>query len=240
MIYTDRKIPLLIAVIFTMILASAPYAAGKSTDQPILLKSIQDHITKNMLWRAENVRTEFLWDVPKLDDLSGKVTFNIESKQREEYIGDTSFTVRIYANGKFVREENIRVRIEVLHDFVVSLNSMAKDSIVQAEDVKVQSKWVRIIPMQTLSSLNDVLGKKLTASIRPNTPLTRSMVKNVTPVKKGKMVEVILDNGVMTMTMKGIAEEDGDEDSLVKVRNLNSNKIIYARVIGQGKVQVDF
>jgi len=42
------------------------------------------------------------------------------------------------------------------------------------------------------------------------------------------------------MMMSGMAEEDGAEDAVVKVRNLNSNKIIYARVIGQSKVQIDF
>jgi len=159
--------------------------------------------------------------MPRIDNLSGKITSTIESRSREEYIGDTSFSIRIFANGIFLKEESVRVRIEVLHDFVVSQNSISRDSILSADDITVQKKWVRSIPMNTISSLDEALGKTITMSIRPNTQIVRSMLKEVMPVKKGKMVQVILDNGAMKMMMNGIAEEDGAEDSLVKVRNLS-------------------
>jgi flagella basal body P-ring formation protein FlgA len=59
-------------------------------------------------------------------------------------------------------------------------------------------------------------------------------------VKKGKMVQVILHNGALSLMTNAVAEEDGAEDALVRVRNWTSNKVISARVIGPSKVQVDF
>lgn len=235
-----KIISLWAAMICVLLLAGASQAIAKAGDEQAMMRSVREHIMKNMLWPADNVRIEFLWDAPKLDDIKGKVTFHVESKSKEEFIGDTYFTIRVYADKSFVREETVRVRIEVLQDCVMSVNSISKDSIVQAEDVKVQGKWLRSIPFQSVSSLDDVVGKKITVSVRPNTQLTRVMLKGVMPVRKGKMVQVLLDNGVMTMILKGLAEEDGAEDSVVRIRNLSSNKIIYARVIGPGKVQVDF
>jgi flagella basal body P-ring formation protein FlgA len=44
----------------------------------------------------------------------------------------------------------------------------------------------------------------------------------------------------MKITTTGLSEEDGAEGSTIKVRNLTSNKIIYARVIGDAKVRIDF
>jgi len=238
-----RKNAKLTQIVFMMIvflLARSSHALSNAGDEQALMQSMRQHIEQNMLWPSQNVRMDFIWGVPKMDDLSGKVTFNVESRSREEYIGDMSFNVKIFANGIFAREEIVRVRIEVLRDFVLSANTIAKGSILTADDVTTQSKWVKSIPMQTVSSLDDVLGKTIVVSVRPHTPITRLMLKEIKPVRKGKMVQVILDNGVMKMMMNGIAEEDGADDAVVRIRNVSSNKIIYARVIGQGKVQVDF
>lgn len=237
---TNAKFKLLALMICVFAFAWASQALGKAGDEQALMQSIRQHIGQNMLWPSTNIRMEFPWGVPKLDDLAGKVTFSVESRSREECIGDTAFTVRIFAKGIFVREETVRVRIEVLRDFVVSSNTIAKDSILTNGDVTIQSKWVKSIPMQTVSALDDVLGKTIAVSVRPHTQITRTMLKDLKPVKKGKMVQVILDNGAMKMMMSGIAEEDGAEDSVVRIRNVSSNKIIYARVVGHGKVQVDF
>lgn len=212
----------------------------KQDHDEALMRKIRQHIDQHMLHPAENVRIEFLSRLPRLDNLSGQMTYSIQSRSSEEYVGDTSFNVRLFVNGIFLKEESVRVRIEVLREFVLSVNSVARDNILTADDVTVQKQWVKRIPMNAVSSLDEVVGKTIVVAIRPHAQITRSMLKEVAPVKKGKMVQVIMDNGAMTLMMRGMAEEDGAEDAIVKVRNLTSNKIIFARVVGQAKVQVDF
>jgi flagellar basal body P-ring formation protein FlgA len=236
----NGKILFLAWMICALTLIGSLPADCKPNNDEMLMQKIRQHIEKNMIWPVENVRIEFLSKMPSMDNLSGKITYSIESRSREEYVGDTSFSVRLFSNNIFLKEEAVRVRIEVLREFVVSQNSIARDSVLSASDVIVQEKWVRSIPMNAVTSLDEALGKTITVSICPNTQITRPILKDVMPVKRGKLVQVILDNGMMKMMMRGVAEEDGAEESIVKVRNLTSNKIIYARVIGQGKVQVDF
>ncbi|MEE9912658.1 MAG: flagellar basal body P-ring formation chaperone FlgA [Deltaproteobacteria bacterium] len=215
-------------------------ALCKLSHEEMLMQKIREHIDRNMLHSPENVRLEFLSRMPATDHPAGKITFGIESKPSEEYIGDTSFNVRTFKNGIFLKEETVRVRIEVLREFVMSQKSIDRNNVLSTDDVTVQKKWVKHIPLNAVSSLDDAIGKMIVVSIRPNARITRSMLKEVLPVKRGKLVQVIVDNGVMKIMMSGMAEEDGAEDAVVKVRNLNSNKIIYARVVGQSKVQVDF
>lgn len=231
---------LAVLIVLGLMLATLTPATAKESGDAVLMKKIRAHVEENIIWPAENMRMEFLSALPKTDDLAGRLTYTIDSRTREEYLGDTSFNVRIFANGIFAREETVRVRIEVLRDFVVSLNNIAKDTVLRASDVTVQKKWVKTIPMNAVSSLDEALGKNMIVSVRPNTLITRPMLKDVMPVRKGKMVQVLLDSGSMKMMMNGLAEEDGAEDAVVRVRNISSNKIIYARVIGQGKVQVDY
>ncbi len=205
-----------------------------------LMNQIRRHIEQNISYPPDSVRIEFISALPKMEHLSGKVSCKIESRSNEEYIGDTTFNIRISTNDVLMKEESVRVRIEVLREFIVSQNSIVRGQIVSTDDVTMQKKWVRRIPLNSVSSIDEVVGKTMIVSIRPNTQITRSMLKEIMPVRKGKMVQIILDNGVMRMLTNGVAEEDGAEDSLVKVRNLSSNKIIYARVVGPSRVQVDF
>jgi flagellar basal body P-ring formation protein FlgA len=212
----------------------------KVSHEEMMMQKIREHIDQSMLHPVENVRIEFLSKLPALDNPSGKMTYSIESRPNEEYIGDTSFNVRMFKNGIFVKEDAVRVRIEVLREFVVCVKNIDRNSILSTDDVTMQKKWVKHITMNAVSSLNEAVGKTMVVSVRANAQITRSMLKEVLPVKRGKLVQVILDNGLMKIMMNGVAEEDGAEDAVVKVRNLNSNKIIYARVVGQAKVQVDF
>ena len=89
-------------------------------------------------------------------------------------------------------------------------------------------------------SVEEVIGKSIAVALRPHVQITRNMLREVKTVSKGKMVKVVLDNGLMRVVMNGLAEEDGADDSVIRVRNLNSNKIIYARVVGPSLVQIDF
>ena len=236
----NEKILFLALMICFLALIGPSSAFCKQDDEKILMQEITQYIHNNMIWPAESVRIELLTGLPKIENIKGEMTLHIASRPREEYIGDTSFNVRIFINNILFKEVPVRVRIEVLQEFVVSLKSISRDSILSEDDVTVQKKWVKNIPMNTLSSLDEAIGKNIVVPVRPNTQIIRSMLKQVMPVKKGKMVQVILDNGAMKMMMSGIAEEDGAAESLVKVRNVVSNKIIYARVVGPAKVQVDF
>jgi flagella basal body P-ring formation protein FlgA len=220
---------------------SIAFCSQKSDlDQEKLAQVIKEHVEKNMPWPAGSVRIELISSLPEIAEVKGRLSFKVESRSKEDYLGDTSFTVRIFQNGVFFKEEAARVRIEILREFVVSANNLARDIIITENDISLQKKWVRSIPANAISTLPEAIGKSLCVNIRPNTEITRNMLKEVMPVKRGKMVNIILDNGVMSITTMGLSEEDGAEGAVIKVRNVSSSKIIYARVIGQAKVKVDF
>jgi len=209
-------------------------------DQEKINKAIGVHIEKNMPWPQGTMRFEVLSGLPEITLPSGNVSWKVDIKGNDNYLGDTYFVVKLYNKGIMFKEESIRVRIEILHEFVVSVKNLGRDSVISAHDISVQKKWVRSIPLNSVSGMDEVVGKLLLVSIRPNTELSRNMFKEVTAVKRGKMVQIVLDSGAINITTMGLSEEDGAEGSFVKVRNITSNKIIYARVIGESKVKVDF
>jgi len=219
---------------------AAKAAAEKVIDQEKLNRAVGLHIEKNMPWVKGSMRFEILTALPQLAIPEGKVTWKVESRGNEDYLGETNFVLKLYNNGVLFREETVRARIEVLREFVVSTKNMGRNHVVAAEDVSLQKRWVRSIPLNSISDMNDVIGKSLCLAVRPNTEITGNMLKAVNAVTRGRIVQVVLDSGAINITTMGMAEEDGVEGSFVRVRNISSNKIIYARVVGESKVKVDF
>ena len=80
----------------------------------------------------------------------------------------------------------------------------------------------------------------LTVQVSEGAELFTSMLKDVPLVKKGKMVKIVFDNGLMRIATVGLPEEDGIAGSIVRVRNITSNKIIYARVLGDSVVGIEY
>lgn len=208
--------------------------------QEKLNKAIGLNIEKNMPWPAGSMRFEILSPVPQIALPAGKVVWKVDVKGNEDYLGDSYFVLKLYNNGVLFKEESIKVRIEVLREYIVSVKNLSRDCIIGADDISLQKRWVRSIPLNSISNMDEVVGKLLCVSIRPNTEISRNMLKEVAAVKRGKMVQIVLNSGAINITTIGLSEEDGAEGSFVKVRNISSNKIIYARVVGESKVRVDF
>jgi len=216
------------------------WAKAVPIKQEEINRAIQLHIEKNMPWPAGTMRCEILSRLPDIPLPAGNVSWRVDVKGSEEYLGESYFVLKLFADGVLFREEPIRVRIEIQKDFVVSVASLPKDAVISSKDVTTQKRWIRSMPLNAVASLDDVIGKALSVPVRPNMEISRNMLKEVAAVRRGKMVQVVLDAGALKITTSGLAEEDGMEGALVRVRNTSSNKIITARVVGESRVRVDF
>jgi len=237
------KIIIFFIVLGMVMSLSIPGAAAKDKqvlDQGQLNKAIQLQIEKNMPWPVGSMRFEVYTRLPELTIPAGNISWQVDIKNNYTYLGDSYFVLKLSNNGVVFREEAIRVKIEILRDFVVSNKNLNRDAIIGEQDVDLQKKWVRSIPVNSISNPAEVVGKSLGTGIRPNTEISRNMVKEVTAVKRGKMVQIVLESGAINITTMGLSEEDGTEGSMVRVKNVTSNKIFYARVIGDSRVRVDF
>ena len=59
-------------------------------------------------------------------------------------------------------------------------------------------------------------------------------------IRKGQVVDVVASEGIMLISMKGVALEDGLLNDFISIRNLTSKKSIEAQVIDENHVKVHF
>jgi len=77
-------------------------------------------------------------------------------------------------------------------------------------------------------------------SLSPGRPLLWSDLVERSLVSKGELVEVVASKGLMAITMRAVARQDGLEDDIIVLRNLDSSREFSGRVVGKSRVEVTF
>ncbi len=77
-------------------------------------------------------------------------------------------------------------------------------------------------------------------SIQPDRLLTWHDVSRRPLVRKGDLVEVAAIDGLLQVTMKGLALENGAQGDTVSIRNPESKKDFAAQVVAENRVQIHF
>ena len=214
-------------------------AAGVIRGQAIE-EAIRAYVSKNIFQTGRDTRIDFPGGISDVTLDGEDITWQVQSRRNEDFFGNTSFSVRFYEDGRLLDEKIIKARLEVLMHVVVSARSLGRDTVLSPDDVRVMARWFTRPPRNIVSSLDGVVGKKLRTGVSPNTEISRNRLEDVPAVKKGRPVKIVVDNGLMGITTIGISEQDGMHGELVKVKNASSHKTIYARVVDNSLVKVEF
>lgn len=230
------------SVIFMLFVSNYLYASPVTKVSKNAIKSIiVNYINENMPWPKGTVRTEFFSQISGIGLSAKDITCRVVSIRDEDFIGYSNFTIRFYNEGVFLKEKTVRVRLEVLRDMVVSTGYLARGTNISKDDVKLVKKWFDRISPRVVTDINDVLGKRLRTSIKqPDTIITRNMLMEPVVVKRGKLVRIVLEKGPLRITTMGLSKQNGACGDIIKVKNISSKNVIYARVMGDSLVQVEF
>jgi len=194
-----------------------------------------------MPWPVADARITFPGLLPDVSSLQEKgLTIDIEKSGAGEFVGEVPFIVRLTDRQGQRRSFTVRARIEVARDVVVADDTLAYNRILTAGDVRVKKKWMRSMDPKLVTSVDQVEGMRLVANVPAGGEITTYMLKEPTLVKRGDVVRLQLDRGALQISTLAICEEDGVRGALVKIKNMASNRIVYAKVKGENHVVIDF
>ncbi|GMR15790.1 MAG: hypothetical protein BMS9Abin31_0080 [Gammaproteobacteria bacterium] len=89
-------------------------------------------------------------------------------------------------------------------------------------------------------SANLLTNMEAKRNIKAGQVLTPGVVKAQKLVLRGQHITIVAQTGRLNLRVKGKALMDGQQGQTIKVANLSSKKLIYARVISAGVVKVDY
>lgn len=147
-------------------------------------------------------------------------------------------SVRVRCEGAAPWTVFVPAQVKLFRDVAMTTRPMARDTILGAQDVVMRERDVGPLNQGYLTSLDQVIGLKLTRPTVSDQVLTAVFLEQPPIVNKGDHVVIIARTGALAVRMPGEAMEKGAMAQQIGVRNLNSQRVIKARVTGPGEVEV--
>lgn len=146
--------------------------------------------------------------------------------------------VRVACNGNVYWTLNVPVEIHRATDVLVLKRAVGRGENIRAEDVLVQPRVVPGLTSPYVSRIADLTGRLTRRPVPEGTAVTADSLDAPLLIHRGQSVILAARAGGLEVRAPGIALADASAEQRVRVRNLNSLKVIEGVADTAGVVRV--
>ncbi|MFY1667382.1 flagellar basal body P-ring formation chaperone FlgA [Pseudomonas sp. Pseu.R1] len=147
-------------------------------------------------------------------------------------------TVKLRCEGSSPWTVFVPAQVHLFRNVVTVVRPMKRDAIVTEGDVALRERDVSLLGQGFLDSLDQAVGQKLVRPTVIDQILTPVHLEQPQMVRKGDQVVISARSGSMSVRMPGEALSDGGFNEQIRVKNLNSKRVIKANIVAPGQVEV--
>lgn len=147
-------------------------------------------------------------------------------------------TVRVRCNSSAPWTVFVPAQVKLFREVVTMVRPLKRESVIGADDVALRERDVGTLKQGFLSQLDQAVGMKLLRPTVLDQVLTPQHLEQAEVIQKGDQVVITARSGSLAVRMPGEALVKGGLSEQIRVRNLNSKRVIRARVMGPGQVEV--
>ena len=121
---------------------------------------------------------------------------------------------------------------------MVAKRALIKGSRITDEDLQQVEMDAQRLKQGYFTDKQQLVGLISKQNISPNSPLSPYNIELAKLIHKGEQVAIIATDNHLTISMDGIALNEGVLGDLIKVKNKSSHKIVEAQVSGKKQVKI--
>lgn len=148
-------------------------------------------------------------------------------------------TLRVRCEGRAPWSIFVPARVNIYRHVVVSTRPLQRHTLLQAADLGLAEQDIGSLTQGYLLDPAEALGTQLVRGLAAGQPILPSQLKRPPTIRRGERVVISAKLGQVMVRMEGEALTDGSLSQQIRVRNTRSQRIVMARVIGPGQVEVD-
>jgi flagella basal body P-ring formation protein FlgA len=127
-----------------------------------------------------------------------------------------------------------RVRVAVVR------RPLGRFKTIEAADVELKAVDVAGLPADRIDDPETAIGKRTRRALDSGTVLRPDLLEFPPIVKRGDRVRIIAESAGLRISAYGQVKQKGAQGELIPVVNLDSNKVVYARVVDSVTVKIEF
>lgn len=147
-------------------------------------------------------------------------------------------TTRVRCDGSAPWTVFVPAEVRLFREVVVLSRPLKRMSLVGSADLGMVERDVAQLRQGYLTDPAQAIGKKLTRPLPSAQVLAPNHLQVAEAIRRGDQVVISASSGTVNVRMPGEALGDGAPGQQINVRNLRSQRVVRARVVGPGQVQV--
>lgn len=131
----------------------------------------------------------------------------------------------------------IRGRVSYFKNVPVAKRGLSAGDRIQPNDFEFSERDVTFA-RDSVMKKEEMIGRRLKQSVAAEDIIFSGHVEREKALKRGDQVKIALGESDWEVSILGVVEQDGNVGDTVKVRNVKSNQVVIATVVGPGEVRV--
>ena len=201
---------------------------------------VSEYVENADLWGSAETTITDVQIGPDRTFPPGRLNYRVVPSKGPKKSGLLRLSVLFEVDGWFRKSIPAVVRISVMRDVVVARRPIGRYKPITDKDVTLQRLDVTDLPAHIFTGIGEIIGKRAKRKIQANSVLRQDMIETPPLVHRGSMVLIVAESGGLKVTTLGEVKSSGYLGQRVKVMNLDSKKKIFARVVDENTVKVEF
>ncbi|SEM38516.1 flagella basal body P-ring formation protein FlgA [Pseudomonas sp. ok272] len=147
-------------------------------------------------------------------------------------------TVKVRCDGASPWTVFVPAQVRLFRDVVTTTRPLKRAGIIEPGDVAMRERDISLINQGYMTDVDQAIGQKLVRPMVNDQVITLVHLEQAEVVRKGDQVVITARSGTLSVRMPGEALTNGGMNEQIRVKNLNSQRVIKAQVTAPGQVEV--
>ncbi|HEY7883409.1 MAG TPA: flagellar basal body P-ring formation chaperone FlgA [Cellvibrionaceae bacterium] len=134
----------------------------------------------------------------------------------------------------------VGAQVDLYHQVVVASRPLARGERLHQDTVELALMNTSQLRQGYLTTLDSVQGLVIKRHLQANEPLRQGILEQPVIVSRGQTVTLESEAGAINVATQAEALSNGRLGDQIRVRNLSSQRVIRADVVGEGRVAASF
>ncbi len=174
------------------------------------------------------------WVPKRRDKIDFFITLIDTSKDR----GKIELVVSASSDNKRFFKVPVYFNVRVFEFVAITKRKLRRKQLITRENLFIARRDTTRMRGMAFSSIEDLKGMTTIAPVQAHTILTDHMVEIPPTIRQGSLVKLIIKKSGFKIVTKGLAQQTGYKGEVIKVKNVNSKKMLYGTIVNSDSVNV--
>ena len=152
--------------------------------------------------------------------------------------GPSVVRVGIDIDGETLRKMSVTADVRIHMPVLVAAHALKRGEHVEPTFFEIMESDVTKLRGAYYIDHNHLENMRLGRSIGAGDILTDQHIERIPIVKRGELIRIVARGGIFEVTIDGTAMQDGGKGDLIRVKNVDSGKVVRGHVIDPGLIEV--